>query len=53
MIPRLSKSQATQPASPRLPPPRVKTLRISATVRLRLSVIASIMMAAPFGPYPS
>ena len=43
-------SQATQPASPRLPPPRVKALRTSATARLRLSVRTSTRIAAPPGP---
>ena len=47
---RLSKIQATDPASPRLPPPREKAARTSAAVRLRLSVSALSMMAAPPGP---
>src|SRR5262249_26835700 len=50
ITPRESNSQPTQPDSPRLPPPRVKALRTSATVRLRLSVIDSTRIAAPPGP---
>ena len=35
------------------PPPRVSVVRISATVRLRLSVTAWMSTAAPPGAYPS
>ena len=38
---------------PRLPPPRDSLARISATVRVALSVSAWIMMATPPGPYAS
>ena len=41
---------ATDPVSPRLPPRLVKVERMFDAVRLRLSVIASTMMAIPFGP---
>src|ERR1041384_2735420 len=43
----------TELAEPRLPPARWKAWRISATVRLTLSVVVSIRIAAPPGPYPS
>jgi hypothetical protein len=42
--------QATEFAAPRFPPLRVKACRTSATVRLGLSVVASMKMAAPPGP---
>ena len=42
--------QATDPASPRFPPPLVKAWRISLTVRLRLSVVTSTSSATPPGP---
>jgi hypothetical protein len=38
---------ATEPSWPRLPPYLLKAWRTSATVRTRLSVIASMMIAAP------
>ena len=38
---------ATEPSVPRLPPYLLNTCRTSATVRTRLSVMVSTMMAAP------
>jgi hypothetical protein len=40
----------TEPVSPRLPPCLPKVERTFDAVRLRLSVIASTMIATPFGP---
>ena len=48
--PRWSNIHATDPVAPRLPPLRLKAWRISATVRVGLSVVASMKMAAPPGP---
>ena len=42
--------KATAPVSARLPPLLVKNERMSEAVRLRLSVIASTISAAPPGP---
>ena len=42
--------KATDPVSPRFPPRLAKVERMFDAVRLRLSVIASTMMAIPFGP---
>ena len=48
--PRLSNCQATLPLSARLPPAREKAMRMSETVRLRLSLRVSTRMATPPGP---
>src|ERR1051325_9234798 len=48
-----SNIHATEFAARRLPPWRWNTCRISATVRLALSVVASMSSAAPPGPYAS
>src|SRR3989441_5145619 len=48
-----SNIHATEFVAPRLPPRHWKTWRISATVRLGLSVVASMRRAAPPGPYAS
>ena len=45
-----SNMKATEPVSPRLPPRLAKVERMFEAVRLRLSVIASTMIATPFGP---
>ncbi|CKT05919.1 Uncharacterised protein [Mycobacterium tuberculosis] len=45
--------KATEPSVPMLPPCLEKAWRTSATVRTRLSVMVSTMMAAPPMPYPS
>ena len=49
-IPLRSNCQLTAPGSAMFPPLRLKTLRISAPVRLRLSLSVSTMMATPSGP---
>ena len=48
--PTFSKRYETDPSDPRFPPNLDKACLTSATVRLRLSVIHSIRMAAPPGP---
>ena len=49
-IPLRSNCQRPAPGSAMLPPLRLKRLRISAPVRLRLSLSVSTMMATPPGP---
>ena len=49
-MPLRSNCQPTAPGSAMLPPLRLKRLRISAPVRLRLSLRVSTMMATPPGP---
>ncbi|OQB37281.1 MAG: hypothetical protein BWY06_02450 [Candidatus Latescibacteria bacterium ADurb.Bin168] len=53
MLPLASNTHATAPASARLPPFLLRRFRSSETVRLRLSVTASMRSATPPGAYPS
>ena len=50
MTPFFSNCQATEPLLPILPPRLLNTARMSATVRLTLSVSVSMKMAVPPGP---
>ena len=49
-MPLRSNCQLTEPGSAMLPPFRLKRLRTSEPVRLRLSLNVSTMMATPAGP---
>ena len=48
-----SNMNESDPLVPKAPPPRLKYIRIFATVRVGLSVAVSINTATPCGPYPS
>jgi YebC/PmpR family DNA-binding regulatory protein len=53
IIPFFSNIQFTHPCSPKFPPVLDIICRISGTVLFLLSVITSIIIAVPPGPYPS